>query len=296
MWMILWVLKSDIKYGVETAKDKIVPPTTRLEFLGITFDNETITMEISDQKIEEIKQELQTWLYKSKARRKEVESLVGKLQFVAKCVRAGRIFLSRLIQWIRTMDRCSHYSIPLEARKDIAWWARFICTYNGISLIWLIKKPGPDTVVQTDASKKGYGGICGNQYFRARFPKEVQGLNIAILEIWAVMVALKLWASQLAGKYFWVVVDNEAVAVVLNSGKSCDTELQNALREITLIAAQHQFVIKARHIAGINNRIPDWLSRWGDCHSKRQFRQYVQDSSLRRIRVNNTVLQYQHNW
>ena len=101
---------------VDTSKEKLVPPTTRLEFLGITFDSETMTMEISQGKLQDIIKELQGWLYKTQARRKEVESVIGKLQFVAKCVRAGRIFLSRLIQWIRGMDRQASYAIPLEAR------------------------------------------------------------------------------------------------------------------------------------------------------------------------------------
>ena len=112
-------LLSDLR--VETLKEKIVPPTTRLEFLGITFDSETMEMEVSPQKLSEIKQELGGWLLKTSAKQKEVESLIGKLQFLAKCVRAGRIFLARLIQWICTMDRRFNYPIPLEARKDIAW-------------------------------------------------------------------------------------------------------------------------------------------------------------------------------
>ena len=78
-------------------------------------------MEISQDKLEEIHKELHTWLYRTSAKRREVESLVGKLQFMAKCVKAGRIFLGRLIQWIRVMDRRYNYSIPIEARKDIAW-------------------------------------------------------------------------------------------------------------------------------------------------------------------------------
>ena len=81
--------------------------------------------------------------------------------------------------------------------------------------------------------------------------------NIAILEMWAVMVGLKLWGNKLKGKYFWIHVDNEAVALVLNTGSSREPELQNSLREITLISARHQFVIKARHISGISNRLPD---------------------------------------
>ena len=294
-WEAYWALTHLLQsLGVETSEDKIVPPTTKLEFLGITFDTEKMTMEISDQKLQEIKTELEEWLYRTKAKRREVESLVGKLQFLAKCVRAGRIFLGRLIQWIRTMDRIHTYSVPLEARKDIAWWARFIQDYNGVSLIWLVKEPKADTILQTDACSKGFGGISGQQYFRGRFPEHLRNKNIAILEIWAVMVGLKLWAPQFTGKYFWVLVDNEAVASVLNTGSAREPELQNSLREIALIAAQHQFVLRARHISGISNRIPDWLSRWHDPGARTQFRKYAQDKSLKQIKVNNDILQYSH--
>ena len=284
------------RLGVDTSEDKIVPPTTRLEFLGITFDSETMTMEISQEKLQERKMELHTWLYKATARRREVESLVGKLQFMAKCVKPGRVFLARLIQWISNMDKRFQYTIPLEARKDIVWWARCIQEYNGISLLWLAKEPGMDTLLQTDACPKGYGGISRQEYFRGRFPKELQSKNIAILEMWAVMVALKIWAPQLRGKYFWIHMDNEAVASVLNTGRAREQELQNALREIALIAVENQFVLKARHIAGVDNRIPDWLSRWHEPQARKQFRQYERDNSLKHLRISNSLLTYKHQW
>ena len=110
------------------------------------------------------------------------------------------------------------------------------------------------------------------------------------------MAGLKIWAKQLAGKYFWIHVDNEAGATVLNTGACREPELQNSLREIALIAAQNQFVIKARHISEVSNRVPDWLSRWGDCRSKREFRKFVQDSSLKQVRVSCDLLQYDHQW
>ena len=182
---------------VETSKDKMVPPTTRLEFLGITFDSDTMTMEISQTKLEEIKQEVSSWLLRTTACRREIESLIGKLQFVAKCIKAGRIFLGRLINWIRGMERNQQYPIPIEARKDIAWWGRCIQEDNGVSLMWLLKEPDTDTIIQTDVYPKGYGGICGSEYFRGRFQKQLQNHNIAILEMWAVMVVLKLGAHKL---------------------------------------------------------------------------------------------------
>ena len=112
----------------------------------------------------------------------------------------------------------------------------------------------------------------------------------------AVMVALKIWAEHLQGKYFWIHVDNEAVATVLNSGASRDTNLQDILREIALLAAQHQFVIRAKHISGISNRIPDWLSRWGEPEAHKAFTEHTKDSNLQQIEVSNDLLQLNNIW
>jgi hypothetical protein len=38
--------------------------------------------------------------------------------------------------------------------------------------------------------------------------------------------------------------------------------MQNCLREICFYAANVQFEVKAKHISGENNRLPDYLSRW----------------------------------
>ena len=151
-------------------------------------------------------------------------------------------------------------------------------------------KKGVDKVMATDACLTGYGGTYGNQYFRGRFPANLKNKNIALLEILAVMVGLKLWAPLLHGQYFWIHVDNEAVASVINSGACRDTSLQDVLREIALIAARHQFVLKAKHISGVSNRVPDWLSRWHEKGVRQQFRQYMKDSSLKQIKTSNTNL------
>ena len=281
---------------VDTAQDKIVAPTTRLEFLGITFDSETMTMEIPQDKLRQIKIELTTWFMKTSATRREVESLIGKLQFLAKCIRAGRIFIARLIQWLKGMDRTGRYTIPLEARKDITWWARCAEEHNGISLMWLASEPVIDEVIASDASGQGFGATYDNQYIRGRFPQKYKGSNIALLEMLAALAALKTWGKHLTGKYFWIHVDNQAVATVINTGASRDPQLQEALREMALIAARHQFVVKAKHIPGVENRIPDWLSRWGSMSSRKQFNQFIKDKGWKRVPTSCKVLEFHHEW
>ena len=276
-------LLRDLK--AQTSPEKRVPPTTRLEFLGTTFDSEKMTMEVPPQKLDEIKQELQLWQERKTATRRDIESLIGKLQFAARCVRAGRIFLARLINWLKTTERGKTYEIEPEAKKDIHWWAKFIKEYNGVSIIWLNSLPEIDNQMATDANLTGYGGISGQEYFKGTFPRQLQGKNIAILELWAVLIAIKTWKHKFKGTYFWIHVDNEAVATILNTGASKDTHLQALLREIAYIAATYQFVIKAKHIMGVTNRIPDWLSRWKDPGARKKFRAYAQEKSLRNIKI-----------
>ena len=78
-------------------------------------------------------------------------------------------------------------------------------------------------------------------------------------------------------------MDNEAVATILNTGASRDTFLQAALREIIMLAARGEFMIKVKHIRGIDNRIPDWLSRWHDIEARKQFKENTKGQKLEEI-------------
>ena len=75
-----------------------------------------------------------------------------------------------------------------------------------------------------DACMVGAGGFCEalGQYFRLRFPNSFaqQDLKITHLELWAVIVGVKLWYKQMFGKVIRVHTDNEAVAIIINTGRS----------------------------------------------------------------------------
>ena len=287
-------LLRDLK--IQTSPEKVMPPTTRLEFLGTTFDSITMTMEVPPAKLAEIKLELQRWSSLSKASRRDIESLIGKLQFAARCIRPGRIFIARMINWLKATSRQGTYPITSELRKDITWWKDFMEQYNGVSIMWLQATPRDTELMATDANLTGYGGISGQEYFKGTFPTHLKGKNIAILELWAVLIGLKVWSTRFTGKYFWIHVDNEAVATILNTGASKDEHLQTLLREIAYIAATHQFVIKAKHISGVSNRIPDWLSRWSNGSDRKKFKQYAREKSLKHIKTSHNMFTLNQKW
>ena len=134
--------------------------------------------------------------------RRELESLVGKLSFVSNCVKSSRVFLSRLLNWMRTIERGKIYCMNEQAIKDIRWRHGFLPKFNGTALMSLIKYPTTDFIMVTEACLTGLGGICGNRFFKFHIPTHLRDPNIAHLEFSAIIVGVKLWALELEGKYF----------------------------------------------------------------------------------------------
>ena len=62
-----------------------------------------MTVEVTPERMIEIKELVTSWLVREEASLKELQSVIGKLNFVAACVRQGRIFISRLLTGY---DRC----------------------------------------------------------------------------------------------------------------------------------------------------------------------------------------------
>ena len=122
-----------IELGVEESKSKACPPTTRATCLGVEFDTLAMTKSIHPNRLIEIQELLRQWSSKTKATKRELQSLLGKLSFVSKCVQNSRIFLKRIIDLLKQLKRNHHrVSLNKDFRKDISWWINFIAVYNGV--------------------------------------------------------------------------------------------------------------------------------------------------------------------
>ncbi|CAG2228810.1 unnamed protein product [Mytilus edulis] len=129
--------------GLEESKQKGVAPTTRMEFLGITVDTVKLTLEVTSDRVLEISLLVQAWLRKKKASLRELQSILGKLHFVSTCVRPGRLFVSRLLNWLRSAFPSNvvgsghkiYRKIPVEVQKDLLWWHRFLSSYNELEVL-----------------------------------------------------------------------------------------------------------------------------------------------------------------
>ena len=186
--------------GAVEGEHKSVSPSTKMIFLGVLFDIEKLTLEVSRERVDECMNMLDEWLDKREVRRKEIESLVGKLAFMAACVRPGRLFMSRVLEFLRGLPEVGKVEVPKSVRRDLLWWKVFLPQYNGVSMMPWQKWSAPDEVVATDACLQGCGAWFNShqEFFHAQFPESVTSRNLSInaLELLTAVVAAKVWGES----------------------------------------------------------------------------------------------------
>ena len=178
----------------------------------------------------------------------------------------SRVFLNRLLEALRAMKRKKSIRLSDSFQKDLRWWSMFVEEYNGVSFIPSALWTEPDVSFATDSCLVGCGGICLGEYFHTSFPKDIkdQELPIHCLEMLAVLLGVRIWGVHLQSLKVQIYCDNDAAVQVINSGKTKDAFMGSCIRELWLEVSKYGFQLRAVHLPGEENRVPDWLSRW-DC-------------------------------
>ena len=121
---------------LEESEHKAEPPSTNMTILGVRFDTVSMTMSVTAERLLELTALLSEWASFSVASKAQLQSLVGKLAFVSKCVKQSRIFLSRILAVLRSIpygDSRITVRLSDDFHRDLAWWRRFLPLYNGVS-------------------------------------------------------------------------------------------------------------------------------------------------------------------
>lgn len=265
-WKSYQELKNVLDFcGLEESVEKACHPSTRMVFIGVLFDTEALSLFVTKERLTEIKLLVQNWLSFETATLKQLQSLIGKLNFVAHCVKPSRIFISRLLNWLREIQNSDKEEvIPEELKKDLRWWYIFLPRFNSVAMMDLQEWGDPDSLVASDSCLTGCGSFSEGKYVHTVFPDFIldQKLHINCLELLAIMVTVKLWGKFWKGKKIVLYTDNQNSCRALNTGSSRNPFMQSCLREICFFAAIGEFQIRAKEISGILNRIPDYLTRY----------------------------------
>ncbi len=98
-------------------------PSNKIVFLGIEIDTLAVNFSLSAAKCAQFLQLLQEFKTKSRISKRQLESLIGKLNWAAQVVQGGRTFLHRLFD-IKGQLKRSQHKVRLDetCKADIEWW------------------------------------------------------------------------------------------------------------------------------------------------------------------------------
>ena len=209
---------------------------------------------------------------------RQLQSLLGLLNFACRVIKPGRAFLRRLIFLTIDVKEPHHFvRITAEARKDIDIWLLFLTDFNGISILmeekWLTS---PHLNLYTDSAvTKGFGAVFGSLWTYGSWEESIQ-YHITLLEMYPILLALYLWGKKLQNAWVIFHSDNMAVVDILNKQSSKEPTIMILVRKFVLLCLQLNINFRLEHIPGAKNIIPDLLSRF-QIQEARRLAPHLQD-------------------
>ena len=164
-----------------------------------------------------------------------------------------------MLDVLRSADKMTKIVLTTDFKRDLNWFLNFILKFNGIAFI----AHNPITEkIELETSFQGLGAKWGRQVYSMQIPLGYENMSIVHLEMLNILVAIRVWAPQWYGKAIQIACDNQAVVMVLNSGKTRDFTLAAIAQNVVMEAAQFPIFLKTVHIMGVVNEVADSLSRW----------------------------------
>lgn len=255
--------------GVPIAEEKTEGPTTSLCFLGLDIDTDNMLVKFPSDKIAELRDKLRTMLSKRKATLKEMQSLIGSLNFACRAIKPGRAFCRRLIDSTCHVSKPHHFiKITEGMQEDMRMWLQFFESYNGISVfqdsVWV--RDSYLNLFTDAAGSRGFGAYFNGRWFAGQWPNawHILGItkDITFLELFPIVAAILLWGHIIANKKIFIQTDNQAVVSIINKQSAKSPRVMRLIRLFVLYLLKYNISVKASHIPGCKNLIADCLSRF----------------------------------
>ena len=226
--------------------------------MGIVVDVNGCTFSIPTDKLNEIWNLCNEMFLRDRLTKQELQTLLGKLLYISRCVKGARMYLNRMLALLRRHHTCSNIIPDDGYYLDRLWFISFLKQFNGVVIF---RKGNISETVFVDATLTGIGGSWGNKAYSTSIPPQIsQGVAISQLELYNIVVAARLWAPLWQNKAVCIRCDNESAVSVCNSGKMRDVFMNLCLHNLWLVISQYNIDLRVTHIRGKDNTLADALS------------------------------------
>ncbi|KAK3106927.1 hypothetical protein FSP39_003200 [Pinctada imbricata] len=230
--------------GIPLNDSKTEGPCTSLVFLGLEIDTIAQTIKVPQDKLNDLKDLLTKLSKLQKTTLKDLQSLVGKLNFVTKAIHGSRAFNRRFYTATIGVRKPPHFiRITSPLKEDIKLWLKFLGYFNGTAYFQEIEWTSNSTLhLYTDSAgnpELGCGTVFGSQWVALKWPKAWANdqiiKDITFLELVPIVLAMYIWNPLLRNKRILFHIDNMALVNIVNSQSSKSALVMSFLRPLVLL-------------------------------------------------------------
>jgi hypothetical protein len=240
---------------------KVTDPCQKLTFLGVVIDTVGNTVSLEKSKVEKLQALLRLFQSRTRASRKQLESLAGKLNWAATVIPWGRLHTRSVFDLLSKLSKPNHKCFLNDIQQDLRWWSVYIVCGNQTKRIW---DDRPVISVCSDSSSAAGGAFCQGDWVYCNWEIDrprINNLHINIKELAIVRESALRWASNWQGHRVRIFTDNTTAAAAINNGTSPCAEIVHILQELSYLSLVHDFALEAVFIPGRINDLADSISR-----------------------------------
>ena len=266
--------------GVPLADEKTVWATTMIIFLGIPMDGTLHLLALPLAKIEAAEYQLKLMIEKKEVQVKQIQKLIGLLNFLHKAIFPGRAFTRRMYSKIARIEQDSkfkphhHIHLDIEFKEDCKMWLSFLTKARNNVTTYC--RPFTDLHAATYAVELGFftdssvvetlgfGGVCDRNWFWGQWERNFIRKNTpskAYLELYAVCIGVYIWAERFRNLRLMLHCDNISVVEMINQTASKCKRCMRLIHLIVLKCLEFNFRLYSVYVKSAKNDLADSLSR-----------------------------------
>ena len=244
-------------------KKSVIVPLQEIQFLGFLINSVEMLIMLPSEKITRIVGKCQKLVTKKVTTVRKLAELLGRmtssLQAIAPApLHYRHLQMTQIQGLLQSRSYQAKVTLTPDCLQELRWWISQMKNWNGKAIV----SSGPDLIISSDASKRGWGAALGSQRIQGQWTVEERGLHINVLELKGGLFALRTLAQDLRKVHVHLKMDNRtAVSYIQKMGGTRSAQMLPITQEIWQFCLDREIFLSAEYLPGSLNCEADWQSR-----------------------------------
>lgn len=238
----------------------ILEPSHEVEYLGLIWNTQENKIKLPGKKAMKIKLIISKLLKFKNSSLREMQSLLGLLNFANYTVSKGRLHCRRMQLFLKQFQQNrprERNNLSVQVQQDLGWWLKVV-EHSSSPII----KPKVTHFFTTDAADAGWGAQLNNKYLSGKWATYQKPWHSNMKELYAVFAAIHSQRMTLKEAHILIQSDNRTlVSYIRNEGGTRSLGLLKLTTRLLKLIQSLGITLSANYLPGRINEIADRLSR-----------------------------------